>query len=124
MVQMHQGKPVDSGITNHRFSQRPHWVPNTDVFITLSGELIVCLELSGMQRNDFEINTDGATLRITGKRPSSGITTARAVLVREINSGPFESVLEVPPGFDLVRASAAYANGALRITVPPVPHPG
>jgi HSP20 family molecular chaperone IbpA len=121
---MHQGKPVDSGITNHRFSQQPHWVPNTDAFIALSGELIVCLELSGMQRNDFEINTDGATLRITGKRPGSGITTARAVLVHEINSGPCESVLEIPPGFDLARTSAAYANGALRITIPPVPHPG
>jgi hypothetical protein len=60
MVQMHQGKPVDSGITNHRFSQRPNWLPNTDAFIALSGELIVCLELSGMQRNDFEINTGGA----------------------------------------------------------------
>jgi HSP20 family molecular chaperone IbpA len=122
MVQRNQGKPVDSRITNHSFSQRPYWVPNTDAFVALSGELIVCLELSGMQRNDFEINIEGATLRITGQRPSSGITTARTVLVHEINAGPFELVLEVPAGFDLARSSSVYANGALRITVPPVPH--
>jgi HSP20 family molecular chaperone IbpA len=123
MVQVNQGKPVDSRITNQPFSKRPFWVPNTDAFIALSGELIVCLELSGMQRNDFEINIEGATLRITGQRPSSGITTARTVLVHEINDGTFESVLEVPPAFDLARASSVYANGALRITVPTVSHP-
>jgi HSP20 family molecular chaperone IbpA len=73
-----------------------------------------------MQRNDFEIDVEGATLRITGQRPSSGTATARTVLIQEISAGSFESVLEVPPGFDLARASSVYANGALRITVPPV----
>ena len=114
---------MDSRITDPLFSQRPYWVPNVDAFIALSGELIVCVELSGMERKDFEIKTEGPKLRITGQRPSSGITTARAVLVHEINAGPFESVLEIPPGFDLARASSVYANGALRITVPPVPQP-
>jgi HSP20 family molecular chaperone IbpA len=36
----------------------------------------------------------------------------------EINYGPFESVLEVPPGYDLGQAKAAYLNGFLRIDVP------
>ena len=29
----------------------------------------------------------------------------------EINYGPFESVLELPPGYDLSQAKAAYLNG-------------
>ena len=36
----------------------------------------------------------------------------------EINYGSFESVLELPPGYDLSQAKAAYLNGFLRIDVP------
>jgi len=36
----------------------------------------------------------------------------------EINYGPFESVLELPHGYDLSQAKAAYLNGFLRIDVP------
>ncbi len=42
----------------------------------------------------------------------------RRFLVMEINYGPFESVLELPPGYDLSQAKAAYLNGFLRIDVP------
>lgn len=107
-------------ITNHASAPRPFWVPNTDVFIAPSGELMVCVELSGCQRGDFEITAEGTKLRIFGRRPSSGVATAQTVLVYEINAGPFESVLEIPSTFDLARASSMYLNGALRITVPAV----
>ncbi len=36
----------------------------------------------------------------------------------EINYGGFESVIELPEGYDLSRAKAAYQNGFLRIDVP------
>jgi HSP20 family molecular chaperone IbpA len=36
----------------------------------------------------------------------------------EINYGPFETSLELPPGYDLGQAKAAYLNGFLRIDVP------
>jgi HSP20 family molecular chaperone IbpA len=39
----------------------------------------------------------------------------------EINYGPFESVLELPAGYDLSQAKAAYLNGFLRIDVPVAP---
>ena len=106
-------------ITNLFPQPRRLWVPNTDVFIAPSGDLIVCLELSGMQPGGFELNTEGNRLRITGDRPSSGVATAQTVLVHEINAGPFETFMDIPPGFDLRRASSAYLNGTLRITVPP-----
>ena len=38
----------------------------------------------------------------------------------EINYGPFECVIEIPPGYDLSRAKAAYQNGFLRVEVPQV----
>jgi HSP20 family molecular chaperone IbpA len=36
----------------------------------------------------------------------------------EINYGPFETVLEVPSGYDLGQAKASYLNGFLRVDVP------
>ena len=40
----------------------------------------------------------------------------------EINYGPFETLLELPTGYDLSRAKAIYVNGFLRIEAPPVQH--
>ena len=36
----------------------------------------------------------------------------------EIDYGSFQSVIELPPGYDLNEAKAAYQNGFLRIDVP------
>lgn len=115
-------KSVTDPVTNHT-PRRPDWVPNTDVFIAPSGVLTVCLELSGMQAGDIEIIADGNRLRITGERPNSGVATAKTVLVHEINDGRFNCVLDIPPSFDVPRASSAYLSGTLRITVPPVSNP-
>jgi HSP20 family molecular chaperone IbpA len=37
----------------------------------------------------------------------------------EINYGPFECVIEIPAGYELSQAKAAYQNGFLRVEVPP-----
>jgi HSP20 family protein len=98
-------------------SPRAHWVPNTDVYISDSG-LVVKVELAGMRSDYLEITVEGNRLRISGNRPD-GCRAAKAnFLVMEINYGPFESLLEVPPGYDLGQAKAAYLNGFLRIDVP------
>ena len=44
-------------------------------------------------------------------------------LVMEINYGHFECVIEIPDGYDLTQAKAAYQNGFLQITVPQVKRP-
>ena len=98
-------------------SSRAHWVPNTDVYIT-DGGLVVKAELAGMRSEHLEITVEGNRLTIRGNRPD-GCRAAKAnFLVMEINYGPFESVLEVPGGYDLSQAKAAYLNGFLRIDVP------
>jgi HSP20 family protein len=103
-------------------STRPHWVPNTDVYVTDSG-LVVKVELAGMRSEHLEITVEGNRLRISGNRPDGCRAAKCNFLVMEINYGPFESVLEVPPGYDLGLAKAAYLNGFLRIDVPLVVRP-
>jgi HSP20 family protein len=96
---------------------RAHWVPNTDVYATDNG-LVVKVELAGMRSEHLEITVEGNQLRIAGNRPDGCRAAKCSFLVMEINYGPFESVLELPAGYDLSQAKAAYLNGFLRIDVP------
>jgi HSP20 family protein len=98
-------------------SARGSWVPNTDVYATDAG-LVIKVELAGMRSEHLEITVEGNRLRISGNRPDGCRAAKCSFLVMEINYGPFESVLEVPPGYDLGQAKAAYLNGFLRIDVP------
>ncbi len=98
-------------------SARANWVPNTDVYST-DGGLIVKVELAGMRSDHLEITVEGNRLHISGDRPDGCRDRKCSFLVMEINYGPFESVLELPPGYDLSQAKAAYLNGFLRIDVP------
>src|SRR6266480_2261376 len=98
-------------------SAKASWVPNTDVYATDNG-LVVKVELAGMRSEHLEITVEGNRLRISGNRPDGCRAPKASFLVMEINYGPFESVLELPPGYDLSQAKAAYLNGFLRIDVP------
>jgi len=96
---------------------KAHWVPNTDVYSTDNG-LVIKVELAGMRSDSLEITVEGNRLRISGNRTDGCRAAKCSFLVMEINYGPFESVLELPAGYDLGQAKAAYLNGFLRIDVP------
>jgi HSP20 family protein len=109
---------AQSGVVGGRdgFS-RAHWEPNTDVYVT-DGGLVIKVELAGMRSENLEITVEGNRLRISGERPDCCRASKCSFLVMNINYGPFESILELPPGYDLSQAKAAYLNGFLRIDVP------
>lgn len=98
-------------------SVESHWVPNTDVYVT-EDVLVIKVELAGMRKEDLELTVDGNRLTITGHRPDGCRAPKCKFLVMEINYGSFQSVIELPPGYNLDQAKAAYQNGFLRIDVP------
>jgi HSP20 family protein len=98
-------------------SAETSWVPNTDVYVT-EGGLVVKVELAGMRRQDLELLIEGQRLKIRGNRPDGCRAPKCKFLLMEINYGAFETVIELPSGYDLVQAKAAYQNGFLRIDVP------
>jgi HSP20 family protein len=98
-------------------SARAHWVPNTDVYATDNG-LVIKVELAGMRSDNLEITIEGNRLKVSGNRPDGCRAPKCSFLVMEINYGPFETMLELPQGYDLGQAKAAYLNGFLRIDVP------
>ena len=104
-------------------SSETFWVPNTDVYAT-DGGLVIKVELAGMRKEDLELTIEGNRLKISGHRPDGCRAPKCRFLVMEISYGAFETVIELPPGYDLDRAKAAYQNGFLRIDVPEkVPSP-
>ena len=94
------------------------WAPNTDVYICDTG-LVIKAELAGMKSDSLEITVEeGQRLRINGVRPDFCRAAHCSFLVMEISYGPFETVVDLPAGYDLSQAKAAYVNGFLRIDVP------
>ena len=102
---------------DREFSASTSWVPNTDVYATEAG-LVVKVELAGMRREDLELTVEGNRLKISGQRPDGCRAPKCTFLVMEINYGDFESVIELPDGYDLSHAKASYQNGFLRVDVP------
>jgi len=95
-----------------------YWSPNTNVFVSKTGDLIIKVAISGLRSQDLEITLESKNLRITGVLRDPELSDARQLLVNEIPIGRFDSVLEVPDGFEGSAAKAAYAGGVLRIIVP------
>jgi len=98
------------------------WTPNTDIYVANNG-LVIKAELAGMKSDSLEIIAEGQRLRINGIRPDCCRAPHCSFLVMEISYGPFETMLELPPGYDLSRARAVYINGFLRIDVPAAQQP-
>ena len=71
-----------------------------------------------MRKEDLELIVEGDRLKISGHRPDGCRAPKCTFLMMEINYGAFESIIEVPPGYDMSQAKAAYQNGFLRIDVP------
>ena len=106
------GSPTEAALESR-------WAPNTDVYLTEEG-LAITVELAGIRREDLEISVEGNRVTIAGQRPDCCRGPNCRFLMMEINYGHFESIIELPAGYDPVRARAAYQNGFLRVDVPPL----
>ena len=98
------------------------WTPNTDIYVT-DGGLVIKAELAGMKSDSLELIVEGQRLRINGIRPDCCRAPHCSFLVMEISYGPFETVLDLPAGYDLSQAKAVYVNGFLRVDVPSAQKP-
>ena len=107
-VKRHQAAPGES---------ETHWGPNTDVYVMETG-LVIKVELAGMRKEDLQLVIEGNKVKISGTRPDGCRAPKCKFLLMEINYGAFESVIELPEGYDLSCAKASYQNGFLRIDVP------
>jgi len=103
-------------LINWRIPPHSHaWRPPTDVY-EHGDEMIVRVEIAGMDEDSFSISLDQNTLLIRGIRPDTN--EKRAYHQMEINFGEFISAVDLPYPIDIDRVRAEYQNGFLWVILP------
>ena len=94
------------------------WNPPTDVYET-EDELVVRVEVAGMNEEDFSVELNNRLLVISGFRQEAA--ERRAYHQMEIHFGEFKILYELPASIEVDRVEAVYGDGFLRVILPKVP---
>lgn len=108
------GRPVRVRQAN---GQVPAWRPPIEVYET-DGELVVLVELAGMQEDDIEVVIDESVMTIRGERQPIGCEDRRSTHLMGIMYGPFAADIYLPFTIDHDRIEATYEAGLLRVRLP------
>ncbi len=94
-------------------SERP-WKPQMDVYETRK-EIIVLAEVSGIDKNDLDIEISARAIKIAGDRKFSFSEANTRYCLAEIQYGTFERILILPAPVNTDKVSASCSNGLLQI---------
>ncbi|MDD5491409.1 MAG: Hsp20/alpha crystallin family protein [bacterium] len=103
--------------TPPRMSCRQTWCPPCDVYETLKS-VIVCLEVPGIKRKDFEVAINNNILLVRGRRREARAVEKINYYQMEIHYGLFERVIPLPATIAASKIKTICANGFIEITVP------
>jgi len=93
------------------------WKPLTDIY-EVNGEVIIKIELPGVQKEDIALTLEGRQLVIRGTRAHSLLKKSGIVYHQmEINYGEFERILILPQVMDMEHIKAELKEGFLYITL-------
>ena len=93
------------------------WCPRVDAF-DRDSELVIRVEVPGIDPADVEITVEDRTLTITGTRSLDETVAADGYHRREIRTGDFKRTLVLPKGLDTEEISARADHGMLEISLP------
>jgi HSP20 family protein len=99
------------------FQGEGEWQPPIDVAETES-ELVVNVEIPGMDPKDIDISLSEGTLTIRGERKQEKENEEEDYHFIERNYGPFSRSIQIRREIESNNISASYKNGVLRITLP------
>ena len=93
------------------------WEPAIECHLE-NGNLIVKVDLPGIEPKDVNISLLGTQLKITGERKAEKAQAKEGYFYQELPYGKFSRVLTLPEGIDADKVKTAYKNGVLEITMP------
>lgn len=101
-----------------RTASRSSWCPPADLYET-DAEVIVRIEVAGIDPASLDITLEETLLRVAGERPACMAPPGCTALHQmEIDYGPFERLFTVPAGLDGDAARARLEGGFLEICLP------
>ena len=96
------------------------WAPRVDV-MKHDNELVVRVDLPGMDKNDVKVNIAEDAITIHGERHRSQEEERDGVYRAERNYGSFYRTIALPAGAATDQAKASFKNGVLEIRMPAAP---
>lgn len=83
-------------------------------------EILVRVEVPGMEKEDCRITIEGNTLCLSGEKRVERETRDSTYHVMERAYGAFQRTIPLPRNVDVDKAEASYKNGVLSIRLPKV----
>ncbi len=99
-----------------RGSRDRAWQPAVDIYETRE-EVVVMVELAGVEKEEISITLDEGLLWISGTRREKPDTTKTCLHQMEIDFGPFERAIRLPAAVSSEKTEAKHENGLLTITL-------
>jgi HSP20 family protein len=94
-----------------------HFIPTADVFAR-NGDLVVRMDLPGMDAKDIHVQFDAGELTVTGERKVEKEVKEEGYYRKESSFGSFERHMSLPKGTKENDIKAEYDNGVLEICIP------
>jgi HSP20 family protein len=97
-----------------RLCDKSVWRPSFDVY-ELNDEIMVVVELAGVQPEDINVVVDRKGVYINGNRCRPTEQSLTRIHNMEVDFGPFRQVVQLPVPVDPKKADSSYQNGFLLI---------
>lgn len=103
---------------NSALATFPRWSLLAGEVEETAGEIMVRVEVPGMDKDDCHITIEGSTLYLNGEKRYERETHDSTYHVMERAYGYFQRVIPLPGNVDIDKAEAGYKNGVLTIRLP------
>ena len=93
------------------------WSPEREVY-ERDNQLVVCVDLPGMKKDDIHVEITDDALVIQGERQHEFSSTQEGYQRSERSYGSFYRTVPLPDGIDPEQMRASFQDGVLKVTVP------
>lgn len=110
-------------VVRRTFGATPYqWVPPVEM-ATEGADVVITLEIPGVDVSDIDIEVSDGRLTISGERRDTSEDSRGKVLVREVRYGSFRRTFQLPDGVGANQVEAEADKGLLRVRIREVTKP-
>lgn len=103
--------------THPMMQSRNHMMPAVDIYE--EGDAVIAeAPLPGINIDDVTVSVENDVLTIEGKAEKTTEVDEKNYYRKEVRSGSFHRVVQLPLSVNGEKAEAAYTDGVLKITIP------